>query len=73
MRTLKVTVEPSRPDSHYGGPCYVARDSDGVWVTYGKVDKERSGESLAAYLFHADEVESVTVDDSDATIIVLNY
>ena len=54
---LTVTIEPKSPQ---GGNerCYVARDDQGVWRTYGSVINKPFSMSVGRYLFHAEEIEA---------------
>ena len=59
MTRLTITLEPKSPQTNAPTPCYVARDENGVWRTYGKHVDDMSGRTLAEYLFHANEIVSV--------------
>lgn len=51
---------------------YVARDGNGDWHTYGLVERKQPTMSVAKYLYHSDEVESV-VAEGGVTTIKLRY
>jgi hypothetical protein len=64
MTRLTITLEPKSPQTNAPTPCYVARDENGVWVTWGPRTKDTdamSGRDLAKYLFHDDEIVSVEI------------
>jgi len=59
------------------GPCYVARDASGTWRTYAKVKDTQPGLSpdqlVGGWMYHADEVESVSVVDGVITAIIREW
>jgi hypothetical protein len=59
------------------GPCYVARDASGTWRTYAKIKditSELSPDQLVGgWMFHADEVESVSVIDDVITAVIREW
>lgn len=72
--TYRVTIRRERKFlSGISGDCWVARDDDGNWRAYGRADKApaTSGRPLAEYLFHADEIVSVEVNEKGETVATI--
>ncbi len=72
--TVKVKIE----DNFQGyGKCYVARDEKRDWRTFAKlknVPDDITPESLVAgWMYHADEVESVSVVNGVITAIIREW
>jgi hypothetical protein len=74
--TYRVTIRRERKFlSGISGDCWVARDDDGYWRAYGRADKAPAtcGRKLAEYLFHPNEIVSVTIDGyeryGDTTVV----
>jgi len=70
--TYTVTVR-TEENFQGNGPCYVARDENRNWHNFGKVSRSPglTGEDLAKWLYHPEDVVSVTVSGNITTITLL--
>jgi hypothetical protein len=68
--SYSVTINRERNNR---GSWWVARNRDGVWVTYGKIDRERTDEEIVYYLFHREEVEKIERSEGVLTAWIYTY
>jgi len=70
--TYTVTVR-TEENFQGNGPCYVARDKNRDWHNFGKVSRAPglTGLELAQWLYHPEDVVSVSVSGNITTITLL--